>query len=184
MKAIIDGLKEAKQKGSRYLLIKTDNRWCAHILVGLWRARKPHTIPVANEAIELVQGFEGVAVILTPTKSIREVDIAAGDAARAKRVEAEAVKKKRIEDLKAAMERASNVRLEETEEGWLANGRFVVTVDPPSCTCQWWSLRWKDVPLAGKRAHRLPCKHIIAAARKEGIAEPEDLIALSQRAEE
>ncbi len=182
MKAIVDGMKEAAQRGARHLIIKTDNRWCAHVLVSLWEPKQDHTVPVAKQAKDIMNEFETVAIIHTRSKYIRRVDRRARRAAEARRADVERKKSERLDKFREIAQRATSVRLEQTKSGWRANGRFNVVVFPPSCTCQQWSLRWKNVPLAGKRAQRLPCKHIVAAAMKEGIRDPETLLALARKA--
>ncbi len=113
-----------------------------------------------------------------------EVDHAARRAAERKRKEARSKLTERLDRIDAVMTRADTVLLEMGEGGWRANGRFEVTIHPPSCTCPGWTLRWNRVPLAGRRANRNPCVHIAAAALQEGITDPEALLSLVRRAKE
>ncbi len=182
MKAVIDGMKEAAQRGARCLIVKTDNRWCAHVLVSLWKPKKDHTVPVAKQAMSLMDQFKTVAIIHTRTKNIRRVDRRARRAAEARQADVERKISERLDKLQEIIQRAASVRLERMKGGWRANGRFNVSIYPPSCACQQWSLRWKNVPLAGKRAQRLPCKHIVAAAMNVGIQDPKTLLALARKA--
>ncbi len=80
------------------------------------------------------------------------------------------------------VERAREVVLERDDRGWLANGRYRVALDPPSCECPAWTTRWSRTPIAARRAQRLPCKHLVALALHEGIRVPADLAALARRA--
>lgn len=182
MRAIIDGLTEAAKCGVDSVIVKTDNRWCAHVLVGLWKAELPHTVGPADETIELLTSFETVAVVHTRTKTMRRVDRAARSAADNRRRKLRQSATGRLEEFNETLKRAETVNLGRATSGWTANGCFDVTVRPPSCTCPGWSLKWKGVPLAGKRARRNPCKHIVAAARAEGITEPEEILALARSA--
>ena len=88
----------------------------------------------------------------------------------------------RLREVEAILERAKTVSLRRTSRGFLANGRYAVTTDPPSCECPAWQRRWAQIPLAGRRASRLPCKHIAAAAVLEGAGTPADLERLVRRA--
>lgn len=80
------------------------------------------------------------------------------------------------------IERAKEVVLERDATGWVANGRYRVSLDPLRCECPAWTTRWSRAPIAGKRAQRLPCKHLVALAMHEGISVPADLAALARRA--
>ncbi len=182
MKAIIDGLTEAAGHGLRSVIVKTDNSWCAHVLVGLWKPGLPHTIGPADEAVELLTAFDTVAVVHTRTKTMRRVDRAARSAADNRRRKLNQSGRRRLEAFRKTLTRAETVKLSPAPGGWRANGNFDVTVRPPSCTCPDWSLRWRDVPLSGRRARRNPCKHIAAAAYAEGITQPEDILALARSA--
>jgi ribonuclease HI len=182
MRAIVDGLREAASHGVDSVIVKTDNRWCAHVLVGLWKPELPRTTSVANEAVELLTAFGAVAVIHTRTKTMRRIDRAARSAADNRRRELRQSATDRLHAVGETMSRAEKVKLHRATVGWTANGYFDVTVRPPSCTCPDWSLRWKGVPLAGKRARRNPCKHMVAAARAEGITRPEEILRLARSA--
>ncbi len=182
MRAIVEGMKQALERGAHCLVIKTDNRWSAHVLIGLWKARKPHTIPVADQALELIEKFDAVAVVHTRTRNIRKVDRAARQAARSKRTDVLEKMAGRLLEMNEVIRQAKWVPLRRKEDHWVAHQRFRVTVSPPSCTCGSWSRKWMAVPLVGKRARRLLCKHIVAAASRESIQDPEKLLALSREA--
>lgn len=182
MRAIILGMKDANRKSVRTLLIRTDSSWAANVLAGLWTARQPHTLSVAEEALSLLEEFEAVALVHTRTKNIAPVDRAARLAAEKKRKEVEEMIAKRIEAVRQVMERAGDVHLRWAGDRWIAENRFNVNVDPPSCSCPGWNLRWKNIPLPGKRANRNPCRHIAAAAMEEGIRDPGDLLQLMRKA--
>lgn len=183
MRAVILGMKDAQKKGVRSLLIKTDSSWSAHVLAGLWKAKQPHTIAIAKEALSLVEDFEAVALVHTRTKNVAQVDRAARQAAEKKGKAVEKKLAERLQTIERVLERAEDVHLDRAGDGWIAEGRFAVNVDPPRCSCPGWTLRWQSVPLAGKRANRNPCKHLAAAAREEGIRDPGGLLALTRRAQ-
>lgn len=79
------------------------------------------------------------------------------------------------------MERARSVQLERGPGGWLANGRYRVSLDPMRCECPAWTARWSRAPIAGRRAQRLPCKHIVALALVEGVRVPAELSELARK---
>jgi hypothetical protein len=81
------------------------------------------------------------------------------------------------------VERAKLVQLEQRPDGeWIANGRYRVRLDPMRCECPAWLARWARAPIAGRRAQRLPCKHLVALALREGIRTPSDLAEMARRA--
>jgi hypothetical protein len=114
---------------------------------------------------------------------MKRVDRAARSAADKRRVKILEAKSRRLEILRKLMEVASDVTLLEAPGGWIANGVFLVTISPASCTCPAWFVRWANVPLPGKRAQRNPCKHIVAAAVREGFTDPAAVLALAKHAE-
>lgn len=84
--------------------------------------------------------------------------------------------------LEEVVVRSATVHLEPREGGWVANGRYRVRLDPPSCDCPAWGQRWRGVPLAGRRAARLPCKHLVALAVRTGRGTVPELEELGRRA--
>ena len=89
---------------------------------------------------------------------------------------------RRAQAMEHIISRAQGVRLERTEAGWLANGRYRVSLDPLGCDCPAWSRRWARLSIAGRRAQRLLCKHLVALAMAQGIRSPDELVALARRA--
>lgn len=88
----------------------------------------------------------------------------------------------RAEVMEQIIERSKVVRLEFRGGGWVANGRYRVQLDPIRCECPAWNVRWARIPLPGRRAQRLPCKHLVALAIRQGLTVPADLARLAQRA--
>ncbi len=91
-------------------------------------------------------------------------------------------RERRAVALEEVVARAGTVHLRWRDAGWIANGRYPVRLDPPSCECPAWARRWAGVSLAGRRAARLPCKHLVALALREGRADLDELAALGRRA--
>jgi len=90
----------------------------------------------------------------------------------------------RVYVMERIMARAREVRLRRTDSGWLANDRYRVQLDPMRCECPAWAARWAKAPLGARRAQRLPCKHLVALAMREGISVPSDLAQLARKARE
>lgn len=88
----------------------------------------------------------------------------------------------RVRAMEQIVARAATVELTEVDGEWIANARYRVRLDPMHCDCPAWSARWARVPIAGRRAARLPCKHLVALALREGISVPSDLAELARRA--
>ncbi len=91
-------------------------------------------------------------------------------------------RERRAVALEEVIARSRSVHLQRRDGVWVANGRYVVRLDPPSCECPAWARRWARVPLAGRRAARLPCKHLVAVALREGQASLDELAALGRHA--
>jgi len=134
--------------------------------------------PVLLAAAEL----EALAVVHTRTKSIRQIDRAARRAGRIASARAVTVKQKRVGKVVAAMERARGVQLRRDGDAYIADGYVRVRIDPPECSCRGWELRWRSVPLAGKRAKRVPCIHLVAVAVSAGMSDPAEILSIANRA--
>lgn len=88
----------------------------------------------------------------------------------------------RARAIEALIDRARTVSLRRDGEEWVANDRYRVRLDPMACECPAWSRRWAGASIAGRRAARLPCKHLVALALEEGRFDPAALAALARRA--
>ncbi|MEE9237910.1 MAG: reverse transcriptase-like protein [Thermoplasmata archaeon] len=175
LRAIIYGLKEAQKRGVRRVHIVTDSLVAANLIVGFSHPRLPHMKGIMTEVQGLISNFEEVALTRTPTKDIRSVD----KAARAAADERLALLNSQV--LKT-MEMAKSVTLQVAGDEYWADGKFRVSVDPPSCECHEWYWKWVKVPLVGKRLNRLPCQHLVKALLREGITSPEDMLEIASRA--
>lgn len=183
MTAVGLGLMEAQSKGINRLVLKTDSQWCAQALLGLVRPQLHYMIRVCTPALDAAGKFSALAVVHTRTRNIKHVDHAARRAARAESARVKGVQDQREARARAALVRARGVTLGREEGEYVADAYAHVRLDPPNCTCKGWTLRWAGVPLEGKRARRIPCKHLTAVALAEGIDDPSALLELSRRAE-
>ncbi len=98
--------------------------------------------------------------------------------------EAEGDRARRIALLSRIIVRALPVGLEERNGEVIASGRYRTRLDPVGCECPAWRRRLASVSLAGRRAHRLPCKHLVALPRPEGVVPADELLGLARKVTE
>ena len=71
------------------------------------------------------------------------------------------------------MARAASVKVGQRGTQWFAREGIgmVFEVDLPNmtCGCYWYSERWANVNLAGRRKNMTPCKHVAAVALATGV---------------
>jgi hypothetical protein len=179
--AIRAGLREASRGRCLDLVVRLRDQRAAALLQGQHPTRFRRAEAAAAQLAPLLRRFRSVRF-----EVVDEVDpelrhsvgeaLDAGLHAAAGREEHRTVVMERI------VERAREVRLTREPAGWVANGRYRVSLDPLRCECPAWGVRWSRAPLAGRRAQRLPCKHLVALAIHEGIRVPADLAELARRA--
>ncbi len=114
-----------------------------------------------------------------PSRDLARAMEAAADEALHRAAQRDAERGRAIE---ALVGRARTVVLRREGEGWIANDRYRVRLDPMACECPAWTRRWAGAPIAGRRAARLPCKHLVALALEEGRLDASGLAALARRA--
>jgi ribonuclease HI len=182
MTAIALGLADARSRGLTRLVVRTDSQWSAAALLGLVTPQVHYMVKASKPALEIAATLETLAVVHTRTKSIRLIDKKARKASDKEAARIDVLESQRQARALAAFGRARNVTLRREGVVWIADGHARVTFDPPSCTCEGWSLRWARVPIEGKRSKRIPCKHLAAVALQEGITEPAALLQLARRA--
>jgi ribonuclease HI len=180
LKSVVKGLKEITKQGCKHVLIKTDNQWVISVLGGLSKPQKNHTITVTKEAFEAMDAYETIH-IKHVKGGIKEADKASKRARTKAEGKLKNARMARIKKMETIMRRTVQVDIKTIEGGFLAQGQYFVTINPPSCTCPAWDLRWQGKELSAKRAQRLPCKHIAAAAEQEGYV-IEDLVDLGKKA--
>lgn len=182
MTAIRLGLEEARKRGIRRLILRTDSQWSAHALLGIVTPQLPYMVKVCQPALEAAVTFESLAIVHTRTKNIRAIDKKARKAADGEAQRVRSVEVAREARVLEAMDRARGVKLVREGDAWIADGHVRVTLSPPSCACRGWTLRWAKVPIEGKRSRRIPCKHLTAVALLNGLTLPSELLQLARRA--
>jgi SWIM zinc finger/Reverse transcriptase-like len=179
--AVRSGLLDAQRVGSRRLVVRVPERLVARLLRGERIPRARRAAASATKVRMLFSSFEAVRIEVASSVD-PELHHAVGEAldvglhAVAEREEQRELVMERI------LDRAKEVHLESRNGEWVANGRYRVSLDPIRCECPAWTARWAGAPIAGRRAQRLLCKHLVALALLQGIREPSDLAALARRA--
>lgn len=179
--ALRAGLDEALRRGVRRIVVRAPDPLLPRLLGGPPGTRYRKAQARAEELRPLVRRFDSVRFD-TGAPSDPELSHAVGEALDAGLhavADREAHRRHVIEQI---VVRARTVQLERRGTEWVANGRYRVSLDPMQCECPAWTARWARTPFPGRRAQRLPCKHLVALAIREGRAVPRDLEELARRA--
>ncbi|HTP54732.1 MAG TPA: SWIM zinc finger family protein [Thermoplasmata archaeon] len=175
------GLLDAQRRGCRRVRVSSTEPALGPLLRGEAMPRYSRAAATAARLRPLLDAFTGVGFELTP-ETDPELAHAVGEALEVGLHRVADQEEHRAAIIEGILERASHVRLARSEAGWIANERYRVSLDPMRCDCPAWTARWRRVPIAGRRSARLPCKHIVALARREGVAVPADLALGARRA--
>lgn len=179
--ALRGGLDEARRRGARRVVVRTADALLPRLLHGGSGAKFRRAQARADALRPLLRPFDAVRFNVGPP-SDPELDHAVGESLDAGLHAAAERKEHRQHVIEQIHERARSVHLERRGSDWVANGRYRVSLDPMECECPAWTARWARAPLAGRRAQRLPCKHLVALAIQEGLAVPADLEELARKA--
>ena len=179
--ALRAGLSEANRRGARQVVVRTPDALLPRLLrsgtSGTFRRARAH----AEELRPFLRSFDAVRFDIGPP-SDPELSYAVGEALDAGLHAAAEREEHRRHVIEQILDRARSVHLERRGSDWIANGRYRVSLDPVRCECPAWTARWARTPFAGRRAQRLPCKHLVALAVREGLAVPADLEQLVRKA--
>jgi SWIM zinc finger len=175
------GLDEAAQLHCERILVRTSNSLVERLARGESLPRYRRAVASAARLRGLFARFASVRVETRPTTD-PELLHAVGEALDQGLHAAAEREEHRVAMMERILERAKDVQLEEKEGTWIANGRYRVRLDPMSCECPAWTARWSKTPIAGRRALRLPCKHLVALALRQGVSVPVDLTRLARKA--
>jgi hypothetical protein len=175
------GLSEAAGLRCERLLVRTPNSLVERLLRGESLPRYRRAAAVAAQVRPWLEKFSSVRLLTQPTTD-PELLHTVGEALDAGLHAAAEREEHRVHVMERIVERAKDVQLEARDGTWVANGRYRVRLDPMSCECPAWSARWAKAPIAGRRAQRLPCKHLVALALRQGVSVPADLALLARRA--
>lgn len=179
--AVRSGVSDARRRGARRLELHVPGRLSVQLLTGSPKGHYRRAARVAARIRSLFDPFEFVRIVRAPvidpelSRAVRE----ALDAGLRTAADQEDQRLRAIEEI---LRRSQGVRLEERNGTWIANGRYRVSLNPPSCECPAWTARWARTPIAGRRAQRLLCKHLVALAIRQGFRTPAELSELARRA--
>lgn len=175
------GLAEAAGLNCERLIIRTPNALVERLLNGESPPRLRRAAAAAGRLRPWLGKFVSLRTVMRPSTD-PELLHAVGEALDAGLHAAAEREEHRVHAMERIIERAKDVELEQRDGSWVANGRYHVQLEPMSCECPAWSARWARAPIAGRRAQRLPCKHLVALALREGVRVPADLARLARRA--
>jgi SWIM zinc finger len=179
--ALRSGLGDALRLGCRRLRIRAPSPVIGELVRGVESPRYRRAALTARRMKPLVEQFEEVRFD-PPVPTDPDLHHAVGEALDSGLHRAAERDEHRVHVMERIVERAKDVRLEDRDGGWVANGRYRVELAPMHCECPAWTARWARVNVAGRRAQRLPCKHLVALALHEGISVPADLALLARTA--
>lgn len=181
LSAVRAGLLEARRLHADRLEVKVPGRLSVRLLRGGREIHARRAAITADRIRALFDSFESVRIVQAPVTD-PDLSRAVGEALDAGRLALAAREDQRTRIIEEVVRRSRGVRLEERNGTWVANGRYRVSLDPLHCDCPAWTSRWARAPIAGRRAQRLLCKHLVALAIREGFKTPEELSELARRA--
>lgn len=179
--ALRAGLEEARRRGAREVVVRTPDALLPRLLRGDTSGRYRRARARAEELRPFLRPFDALRFDIGPP-SDPELSHAVGEALDAGLHAAAEREEHRRHVIEQILDRARSVQLERRGSDWVANGRYRVSLDPMRCECPAWTVRWARTPFPGRRAQRLPCKHLVALALHEGLAVPTDLEELARKA--
>ena len=179
--AVDGGLREAARRGATDVRIRTDDPALPGIVEGVGPKRFRRALRAAGRLAATRRRFRSVEFEVGSAHD-PELAHAVGEALDEGLHRVAEREEHRAHAIEQIRERARDVRLERRDSRWIANDRYAVSLDPFDCECPAWRRRWARVPLAGRRAERLPCKHLVALAARSGLVVPVDLAELARSA--
>ena len=179
--AVDGGLREAARHGATDVRIRTDDPALPGVVSRAGPKRFRRALRAAGRLAATLAQFRSIEFEVDPEHD-PELLHAVGEALDEGLHRVAEREEHRAHAIEQIRERAHAVLLELRDGRWIANGRYAVSLDPFECDCPAWRRRWARVPLAGRRAERLPCKHLVALAARSGLVVPDDLAELARSA--
>jgi ribonuclease HI len=171
--AIERGLREAFKRGATRVRVRSDSKWSIEILNWEKRTTKPHILKILNPIWTLEDQFIECAYEWIPREQNRRSDLASKKARRKAQGREVARRAGKATLVAKALARAANVRVGQRGGRWFAweGGGMGFEVDLPNmtCGCYWYTERWANVNLGGRRKNMIPCKHMAAVALATGV---------------
>ncbi|SRR6266566_1677131 len=172
--AIERGLREARKLGASKVLARSDSKWGVDFSNLDKLAEKSHIRKALDGVWGAAEEFDEYAFEWIPREQNRLSDAASKVARKdAERREAERMEKK-LQGIKAAMNRAQLVEVKQKDGRWMARDKsggpwFQVDLDNMSCGCYHFTRNWSNAPLGARRKNMIPCKHMAAVGIATGV---------------
>lgn len=179
--ALRRGLEEAERHHCRRVVVRVPSPAIERLLRGELGSRYRRAQSTAQALGPQIARFEELR-FASGHPPDPELTHAVGEALDAGLHAAAEREEHRVEVMERIIERAKSVHLESRDGVWVANDRYRVQLDPMHCECPAWTARWARTSIAARRAQRLPCKHLVALALRQGLSVPADLAQLARRA--
>jgi ribonuclease HI len=171
--AVERGLREALKRGATKVLVRSDSKWSMEVLNWVTYASKPHILKILNPIWALEEQFAECTYEWIPREQNRQSDLASKKARRMAQEREAARRAEKAALVAKALVRAANVQVGQKGGRWFVweGGGIVLEVDLPNmtCGCYWYTERWANVNLAGRRKNMIPCKHMAAVAQATGV---------------
>lgn len=165
IKGLIEGMKEAQDKGLKHVLLQTDGQTGVRWLAGTHEAAQDYTRPFKEELETLALGFDSVQVEWVRTKThLKVVDRVSRQARVAAQEHLDARKARFVADIERKM--AMRVSRRTAGTATLYDG-FSATANPPQCPCRWWE-RVARAMTYNPHNLRPVCRHAAAAFKDAG----------------
>ncbi len=182
--AVYYGLKEIDKidADNKKVVVLTDSLYACYFLVGYWIPCKKYIINIL-EKIKQFEGLFPVSFVKVDGKISKRVDRIAKKVREKAEDEINNNIQQRVMEVEESIRKSKNILIEEINGIFYANSskndgkKYFVTLNPPNCECDAWNKKWEQVPEAGRKVRRLPCKHICALASSLG----EDVFAIFKK---
>lgn len=171
--AIYYALNEIKKKKTEKTKVRilTDSRYALNFVRGLWTPSRKYIVDTLEKIKKIEKEISAkIEYIHVNAKINRRVDRRAKKARKKKEEEIQKRIEKRVMQVEECLRKSESIKIEEINGTFYTHSskndgtKYRVSLKPPSCECPAWNEKWKHVPEPGRRARRLPCKHICALA--------------------
>ncbi len=171
LKSILFGLRRLEKLAiSGKILVTNDNYYAINFAAGNFTPKIPYIAKVTKSITKVISQLnQDIKFCLVRSKVNKSVDKAAKQELKIKESNCERKINERIKRVNAAKDRAINLRYKVLKthvevQSDTSGETYVVTLDPISCSCNYWSRQWANKESKIIKARALPCKHICKAA--------------------
>lgn len=163
------------RKEVKRVVVYNDNLWGHWALRGFCIPERDYIWEVLGEIEELNKDIGcQIDYIHVPGKAVKRVDRIADKVRKRREGKKEKQIKKRMERVQTASERGTGIEILEKNGNHYAlsaskpDKAYRVTLQPPSCECRAWMMRYGKLEMEAILARALPCKHLCALAEYTG----------------